>query len=93
MDFYRVLVSFDSLIDYLRDIRTRKIQVKGLSDGSEAFKFLFVAPNPLLAVPTFELFQNFGAASKKVLLALGSLYGWLLVLNCYWILVRHHILI
>ena len=93
MDLHTVLVSFDGLVDYLRDVGTRQIQVEGLPDGTEAFQLLLVGPDPLLAVATFELIQDYGAASEKFLLALVSLIGWLLSPDCYWILVRQHILI
>lgn len=55
LDLHTVLVSLDGLIDYLRDVGARQIQVERLPDGSEVFQLLLVAPNSLLAVATFQL--------------------------------------
>jgi hypothetical protein len=93
LDLHTVLVSLDCLIDYLRDVGARQIQVEGLPDGSEVFQLLLVAPNPLLAVATFQLIQDFLAASENVLLALVSFNRRLLWLDSYWVPVRLHILI
>ena len=59
LDLHTVLVSFDGLVDYLRDFGTRQVQVEGLSEGSETFQLLLVGPDPLLAVATFELVQDY----------------------------------
>jgi hypothetical protein len=93
LDLHTVLVSLDCLIDYLRDVGARKIQVEGLPDGSEVFQLLLVAPNLLLAVSTFQLSQDYLAASENVLLALVSFNGLLLWLYSYWVPVWLHVLI
>jgi hypothetical protein len=93
LDLHTVLVSLYGLIDYLRDVGARQIQVEGLPDGSEVFQLLFIAPNLLLAVATFQLSQDNLAASENVLLALVSFNGILLWLDSYWVPIRLHVVI